>query len=208
MDSMFEETRRDRRWAMVPLVLGLLAAATVLADCAPARALEREATPLERAVAVDLAKYTANEAGLEGWADLVLLWQASETHGDTLRERRAWLRRHSRCVLAERPAHGRCQVWPRHLDASGRRPRGWPPGAAWEGRGRAMWLGLLAWSLRVVTGEIGWRPCPEPPDTWDGRRWRRSAVARGYVPLDCRDPATSRPTRNEGYEFPSHGSAR
>lgn len=222
-----DDRRTSQTWALIPLVMFALASALVVVDCSrlPARAddghseavaedlgdgtgvARRRTTPLELRVAYDLARYAANEAGLGGWADAVLLWQSAETHGETLEARHGWLRSHSRCVVAPIPAQDCERLWARGLTPLGQRPAAWPARASWV-RGRAMWFGLLAWCIRVVTGEIEWRPCDGRPQTWDGQRWRESAIARGYTPLDCRDPATGQPLRNEGYRFPVAGVRR
>lgn len=217
---------REWTWLLVPLLLWAVATGQILGSCGAAaddRVSEASARPgqiavptarsadasfatlsaTEREAALTLWRTAANESDtLSDWGEALLIWQAAEAHYDTLGGRTRWLREHSsRCVFAVTPAADCRKPWARVLDPSGREPSGWPRGASW-----AVWrplaLGLLEYCARIVSGEITERPCPEPPDTWDGRRWLERAIARGYTPLDCRDPATGEHLGNEGFRFP------
>jgi hypothetical protein len=168
-------------------------------------------------VALDLARYAANEAGLrDGWGDAVLLWQVAETQSDTLEGRHRFLRRHSRCVL--HPPTTRAHVtgaaratlladearhncpWTRNLRRDGTRPEGWPSNMSWRYH-EPLWLGLLAWCDRVVSDAIWWRPCKDAPMTWGGVPDHERAARLGMRRLWCIDPTLDIPTRNDGYIY-------
>src|SRR5690606_36188136 len=123
----------------------------------------------------------------------------TEARGDTTAERLAWLRAHSSCVLTDRPmsdrqAAGNCR-WSRHLRADDTRPEGWPAHLSWE-RHAPRWAQVRELARRLVIGEMDMKPCPSTPWTWGGRRIDMAqALARGLVPLDCRDPQTGEHTR-------------
>lgn len=60
----------------------------------------------------------------------------------------------------------------------------------------------------ALSGEETMRPCPSTPWTWGGRRLDMpQALARGLVPLNCRDPRTGEPTLNEGFALAGGASA-
>jgi len=173
------------------VLLAAIAAVVLLPTCANAQ------TELELEAAVDLARYSVNEAGWRAPGDRALLWQVATTHAEdrghpglagTLRE----LRRRSRCVLARRPPPewppGNCR-WARYLDRSGAPPLNWRAGlVAWVETCRPLWLEVLDHSLAVVRGEEA-PPCTGRPQTWDGwgprDEWHTSNLADGYVLVEC-----------------------
>jgi len=174
---------------------------------APAPEPDPGPTSAERSAALLLARYAAHEASFGAPADLLLLWQAAESHGETLEERVRWLRRHSRCVAARRPrvAPGRRCRWARALRWSRSRPAGWP--ARWTWRPER-WIAYLDLALEVVRGEELRRPCAGPIDTWDGRRWLDDRLEEGFEEVRCLDPWTGEPTLNAGFRFPDWREAR
>jgi len=148
-------------------------------------------------LAFEVARTAFNEA-LDSPADLGLIWSIVEHAAPTIEGRRRWLRHHSPCVsgildataAAERP--GNCR-WARNLYPHGEQPTGWSYGrAAWR-RMRPRWERHLRRSLRHAAGDRIPPPCDGQPTTWDGRRWRERAEARGFRALTCRG------TRNLGY---------
>lgn len=173
----------------------------------PAPAPDPGPTGAERAAALLLARYAAHEASFGAPADLLLLWQAAESHGESLEERVRWLRRHSRCVAARRPRvepPRRCR-WARALRWSPRRPAFYPARWPWDGEA---WLAYLDLALEVVRGEELRRPCVGPIDTWDGRRWLDERLEEGFEEVECLDPWTGEPTLNAGFRFPDWREAR
>lgn len=188
----------------------IIAAAALWLATTPAHAAEL--SPEERAAALDLARYAANEAGLvDGWGDAVLIWQTAETFASTTRGRHAFLRQHSRCALHPQPvvyvagttrvANGEHNcAWASHLRANGQRPEGWPRNLSWSYH-RPLWLGLVAWCERIVAGEVVWRPCAVPPMTWGGVPDHERAARLGMERLYCIDPTTDEPLANDGYRY-------
>jgi len=140
-----------------------------------------------------VAKVTFNEAG-SSEADLAMLWNVVEGHGETADQRYHWLRLHSPCVsgvrsqdYARNESRGNCR-WSRNLHPDGRRPRGWDRGQ--DGRWiwvRDRWLAHIQLTAEYVRGR-GQHVvmCPETPTTWDGARWREQIIARGFEILDCK----------------------
>lgn len=160
-----------------------------------------------------VAKVAANEASLARIrpAELALIWQVTEARAETAEERLAWLRRHSSCVLTDRPLSERERrsncIWSRGLNRDGKRPMGWPEHLSWA-RYAPRWAQVLELSRRLVSGEESMRPCPGRPFTWGGPMDRARAIERGLVPLGCRDPRTGEPTANEGFAIaPRRGDA-
>lgn len=185
-------------------LLASLPALLLLAYAADLRTAQAQRSVNEELV-LAVAKVAANEASLATIrpSEVALIWQVTEARADTSAGRLAWLRAHSSCVLTDRPMSARqadsnCR-WSRNLRADGRRPEGWPAGIPWSAyRGR--WAQLRELSRRLVSGEETMRPCPSTPWTWGGRRLDMpQALARGLVPLNCRDPRTGEPTLNEGF---------
>lgn len=146
-----------------------------------------------RELALDLARVCVNEAGWDSPADCALIWQVVEGHRAITDERRVWLTRHSARVLGGRDcAPGRNCRWTRNLAWSDAEPAEWPGSTPWDADRWAR-VRLVAW--RLVTGADPTRPCEETPDTWDGRRWRERAAARGYRRVVCVD------ARNDGHVY-------
>lgn len=177
------------------------------APAPPAPPIPAPPTAEEREAALVLARYAGHEADFEAPADLLLLWQAAESHGETLAERLRWLRRHSRCVAALRPRvepRRRCR-WARALRWGPERPAGYPAAWPWDGE---RWLAYLDLALDVVRGVELRRPCDGPIDTWDGRRWLDERLEEGFVEVRCLDPWTGEPTLNAGFRFPHWREAR
>lgn len=174
----------------------------VLLVCADVQA--NELTKAEADLALALAQVCANEASLAAPTpgDCALIWQAARKHGRTPEARLRWLRRHSSCVLSDRPMRGRekfsnCR-WSRHLTAEDAEPEGWDPQTPWE-RYAGRWRRMRRYAAYLVRGgrpRAGW-PCRRDPDTWGGPMDHRRALNHGMVPLSCQG------TRNEGYLYPS-----
>lgn len=172
---------------------------TVYAPMLPAEVTTR---PVDRELALAVAKLCANEAGLYRVSpdDCRLIWQVTEGHGETAHERLAWLRAHSSCVLGDEPSEARRRVgncrWTRNLTWSETRPEGWPPRWSWA-RARTRWTQVRRLALRLVTGVDPRRPCEIRPDTWGGRVDRERAREHGYRSVRCSG------TLNDGYRFPT-----
>lgn len=166
-----------------------------------ARSLSRD----ERALALAVAKVAANEASLAlvRPADVALIYQCAEGHGETARARLAWLRAHSSCVLSDRlmsdaERAGNCPL-SRSLADSDAQPVAWPERLAWA-RYRRRWAMVRAFARRLVSGEERMRPCASTPATWGSVRLdAERAIARGLVPLGCVDPQTGERLRNDGF---------
>lgn len=193
------------RGAMRAIAVGVVfVLGAVCGDCWGAVARAQPPSQAELEAAVVLARYGTNEAGWSHPGDTLLIWQSAETHSDTLAGRVAWLRRHSRCVVApEPPDHwppGACR-WTRHLNLSGRAPENWPGGWSWP-RARPLWLLQVYFALRVISGQETARPCEGNPQTWDGWRWSESRLRLGYTLVHCSDPWTGERLANAGYRFP------
>jgi hypothetical protein len=166
-------------------------------------------TPDERLAALLLARYAGHEADLERRGDLLLIWQAAESHGETLEERVDWLRRHSRCVVADPPRvrpGRRCRRF-RGMGWAAVEPPDWPASVPWR-RAEPDWRAYLELALDVVTGRETRRPCDAPIDTWDGRHWLDQRLEEGYREITCRDPWTGELTANAGFRFPHWREAR
>lgn len=157
------------------------------------------------ALSLAVAKVAANEASLATMrpAELALIWQVTEARGSTHAERLAWLRRHSSCVLTDRPLEDReresnCR-WTRGLRDSDAEPEGWYAELSWP-RFAPRWAQVREYARRLVAGEVRSRPCDGTPFTWGSRRLDMArALERGLVPLGCRDPITGELTINEGF---------
>lgn len=167
-------------------------------------------TAEELEAALVLARYGANEAGFAARADALMIWQTAEGHAETLEGQVAWLRRHSRCVVARRAPEewppGNCR-WARFLSPTMEAPTNWP--ARWEwSRSEPEWAAAFGFALRVVRGEVTERPCVEAPDTWDGRRWLEDRLEHGYRVVSCSDPWTGEPLLNVAYKFPDRRTQR
>lgn len=148
-------------------------------------------------LALAIAKVGVNEAGWGSPADIALIWQITEGRGRTDEARLAWLRRHSSCVLSNRPmteeeARGNCR-WTHGLAASDEQPEGWPGDAIWQNYVRR-WRQIRRLATMLVDGRSDLRPCPETPQTWGGRELdMHQALRRGLRPVGCRE------TLNEGF---------
>lgn len=169
-----------------------------LTDTAPVR---RTMRPVERELALSVAKLCANEATLANAspADCALIWQVTESHGETAVERLRWLRGHSSCVLgnpsARRMSIGNC-AWTRGLNWRGTEPEAWPEEyGAWSVY-RERWRQMLNLCARLVMGEETFRPCETAPDTWGGNIDRERSERLGYTSVRCEG------TRNRGYNYP------
>jgi len=194
------------------ILIALVAAlAAVLFLVPPVRG--QSAVPGERILTALLARVSMNEGGPadgtpgDGYADLALIWQIVEGHGESQTARARWLASHSRCVAAQyaprrrrmtqaqaalRP--GQCR-WTRNLHRDGRRPEGWSRAlhGHWS-RMRRPWLAHIPRVRAFVDGSDTHRPCVETPTTWDGRTWQAAAEARGFRAVACQGGA-----RNLGY---------
>lgn len=163
---------------------------------------------IQSRLALAVAKVAANEASLATIrpADVALIHQVATARASTPREQLRWLRAHSPCVLGGRDVDalarpGNCR-WTRALRDSGAEPEGWRetyPHLAW-GRYARRWSQVRAVARRLVAGELVMRPCPSPPWTWGSVRLdMERALARGLVPLGCRDPLTGERLSNDGF---------
>lgn len=173
------------------------------------RARELGLTRSQRELSLRLARTSFSEAG-PSEADAAMMWQIlGEMEG--VRSQLAWLASHSPCVAGtmtqdqarERP--GNCE-WARNLMPDGRRPRGWITCRDEDSDGehddpdchgrwsnhRGEWLTHLQSVIEYVGGVRSMIPCPVPPTTWDGPRWRDDILERGFVDLECKG------TRNLG----------
>ncbi len=154
-----------------------------------------------------VAKVSFNEAGAS-YHDLALIWQIVEGHGESSRERIAWLERHSPCVsgrLSQDEAYrrpGNCR-WTRNLMPDGRRPRGWnrQRNGRWEWV-REHWLRHVRRVRRFVLGSNRYRPCAETPHSWDGVRYGARRVGTGSRRiLECEPPYTAYPAEPGLHNF-------
>jgi hypothetical protein len=157
-------------------------------------------TPIERRLALAVAKVCVNEASWNSPSDCALIWQTAENRAQTPAGRLRWLTRHSSCVLDSTQAEadaapGNCS-WTRNLTRSTRRPD------RYRGPWRAeRWERVLGLADRLVAGQEQRRPCSDgEPFTWDGRKWRDGILEgpRRFRLLDCRGPS-GRPTKNDGW---------
>ena len=156
-------------------------------------------TAVELALALAVAAVGMNEAGGRP-ADVALIYQVAEGHGETAAERLAWLQGHSSCVLTDRPMSereraGNC-AWTRHLTDSDAEPVGWPETASWERWGRPRWRRARRLAHALVSGRETRRPCERAPDTWGGAMDAQRAREAGMRPVVCRG------TRNFGWLYP------
>jgi hypothetical protein len=160
-------------------------------------------TAVELALALAVAAVSMNEAGGHG-ADVALIYQVAEGHGETAAERLRWLRRHSSCVLTDRPMSARERAgncaWTRHLADTDAEPQGWPETASWERWGLPRWRRARRLARALVSGEDRRRPCDRTPDTWGGAMDAERALAAGMRPVVCRGP------RNRGWLYPRRRS--
>lgn len=146
-----------------------------------------------RDLALALAKVCVNEARFDSLADCALIWQVVSNRRAITDERRVWLERHSARVLGTRACDYRNNcAWSRNLRWDDSEPAGWPRRIRWDARA---WARVRAYCWRLVNEEETLRPCEENPDTWDGRRYRRQALARGHRLVVCTG------TRNDGYMY-------
>lgn len=158
-----------------------------------------------------VSRVCAHESSFASAADCLLVWQATRRHGETSQERLDWLMRHSPCALrGVRCGTGRHQGDPGHwaafLPSSGEaEPSGWPETLDWADFA-PRWTRMRSMVRRLMRGDVppgGW-PCHEDPDTWGGRHVDAEHIeanAEHLRALDCRDPATGVPTRNEGFRW-------
>ncbi len=174
----------------------------------PALVTEKSPAPtgVEIFAALLLARYGANEAGLDARADLAMIWQVAGTHADDVEGRVRWLRRHSRCVVTEEPPAtwppGNCR-WARFLTIEGSSPpQNWPGAAEAWAQVEPAWDDLFAFALRLVRGLEIVLPCAGHPQTWDGRRWMDERLAEGYIEIPCFDPFTTGELANVAYRYP------
>jgi hypothetical protein len=156
---------------------------------------ELEATATQRALALDVARTTVNEASLSAQPnDVRLTYEATRGHGNDDATRLRWLRRHSRCTnprgdcdrngvvdeldddaAARRPGNAR---WTRQLRWNDARPRNL------VGRWRAEWWARVReLALRLVLADEPTNVCGIPIRTW-GRRSDFDSRP-GLVRVDC-----------------------
>lgn len=157
----------------------------------------------EADLALAVSQVCANEATLHASPeDCAMIWQVTRSHGRTAAARLRWLRRHSNCVLTDRPMtekerKGNCR-WSRYLTASDSKPRGWPEGVNWRGLYDSRWARIRQYVRGLVSGATpvsGW-PCPEDPDTWGSPKLdMEQALKQGMQRLHCVG------TANEGFLF-------
>lgn len=176
------------RWAWLPLLLGAAIGVHLAQGCPPPAAAR---DGVEERLALAVAKVAVNEANFESPADVALVYQCTEAHGDAPGEQLAWLRSHSARVLGDRECReGRNCRWSRGLTLAATRPPGWPEGVRWR---PAAWRRVLRLARRLVGGEEQRRPCIGRPVTWGGDMDHAEALRRGLRPLHCAG------TRNTGY---------
>jgi len=201
--------------AVGALLMVLFAFASCGAHGQVVAAQEVQASDEDRRAALHLAdavsRVCAHESSFASAADCLLVWQATRRHGDTSQARLDWLLRHSPCALrGSRCGTGRHRGDPGHwaafLPTSGdAEPEGWPETLAWSDYA-PRWTRMRSMVRHLMRGETppgGW-PCHEDPDTWAGRRVDAEHIeenAEHLRALDCRDPVTHEPTRNEGFRW-------
>lgn len=153
---------------------------------------------VHRELALAVAQVAVNEATLAliQPADLYLIWQITEGHGDTPGARLAWLRSHSRRVLGIDPCTAGNCLWSAGLTWSDAEPPGWPTALAWRGRYERRWRQVREMAARLVRGEEYEPPCVLTPDTWGGPMDHARALAHGMVQVVCAG------TANAGYIVP------
>lgn len=160
----------------------------------------------DRELALAIAQVTMNEASFSAApADLYLIAQVVMGWGASSEARLERFRRHSSCVLTDRPLteyeqHSNCR-WSRHLAWNLEEPENWPTQLEWE-RHSQIWLRMLQLSARIVMGADFPHPCSGAPTTWGGRIIDHArALAHGLVPLECVG------TANEGWIYPTRHQA-
>ena len=203
-----------RSWSPRAKGLALLAALSMARGCIVPAQADAQDDAERRALlhlAASVSRVCAHESSFVSLADCLLGWQATRHHGDTTAGHLAWLQRHSPCALrGVRCGHGRHQHDPGHwsstLPVSGdEQPENWPSTLAWSSYA-PRWVRMRRTVRRLVRGAVppgGW-PCPEDPDTWGGRVHDAEHIRRNAAhlrALDCRDPLTGEPTRNEGFRW-------
>lgn len=185
------------------LIAALVWGAATTADARLPDALEVYPPSRAELELVELvARVSFNEA-LDSYHDAALIWQATEGHGETARERYLWLAAHSPCVsgrLSQTQAYqrpGNCS-WTRNLSASDRLPRGWrAPTGVWHRSTARRWLAHLERVRALVLRLDAYRPCEETPQTWDGVRYGAELVGgEGRRILSCRVPYGGAGLRN------------
>lgn len=172
------------------IALGVVIVATLaLMTAARAPAQDDRPPTVEQMLILSLAQVCVNEAGFTSLPDCAMIWQAAERFPDN-EQSLAWLRRHSRRVLGDRPCRrGNCR-WSRNLTDTDARPAGWPSGVRWPVRG---WRRVRRWSYRLVHGLEPLRPCRGRVITWGGDMDTAGALRRGLRRLECTG------TRNTGW---------
>jgi hypothetical protein len=158
-------------------------------------------THVDRLLEALVARTSFNEAG-DSYFDLALVWQTTEGHGETARDRYLWLAAHSPCVsgrLTQDQAQarpGNCR-WTRNLSSRpSPAPIGWDlrRDGVWRATERR-WLEHVPRARAFTRGEDPFRPCRTTPQTWDGVRYGRERVSRGdrVIVEDCTPPYTDNP---------------
>lgn len=142
-------------------------------------------------LALAVARVAANEASLSTIrpADVGLIWQVTQGHGDTAETRLRWLRQHSPCVLGEAPLTAEQRqtncAWSRFLRADDGAPEGWPSSLVWASF-LPTWRRVRDLALAFVLGTTNRSlPCEQTPYTWGGFWDHEGSVARGLVPVVC-----------------------
>ena len=169
----------------------------IAGDCLGARmrskAKAHDTAPRDLALA--LARTTVNEAGLDAWRDLRLIYDASRSHAHTDHGRLRWLVAHSACTnpgdcnrdgvvnaldwAAARDRPGRAG-WTRYLQWSDERPPGVRNWAQWD---PARWRQLREYALRLVRADRSTGVCPYPVVSWGTRE--AFGPRDPLIPLDC-----------------------
>jgi len=173
---------------------------------------DREERRAQLRLADAVSRVCAHESSFVSAADCLLVWQATRRHGETAEQRLAWLYIHSPCALrGSRCGTGRHQGDPGHWSAflpvgsSMEAPQGFPESLSWDDYA-PRWARMRSMVRHLISGDTppgGW-PCREDPDSWAGRIHDADHIlenAEHLRALDCRDPATGEPTRNEGFRW-------
>ena len=152
------------------------------------------------ALALGIAKVSANEGAIWSPEETGLVCQVVMGSGPTDGARLRWLQRHSGRVMGLRECKSGNCLWSRNLMrnaktmpaniASGTSIKNWK--AYWRVELSPRWERVMRDAEACVRGELA-PVCHLPPKTWDGRRWSHKAMMNGWVAIGCEG------TSNEGY---------
>ena len=194
---MYLSEPTDARFARAFLFVLVFGCGLVCGNCwgAMARADDPTPTPLQLALALDVARTAVNEASLHAQPrDVDLVYEATRGNANTDRARLAWLRRHSACTNPRGDCNRDEVVDERDDEAARRRPGNakWTRNLLWsdarpdnlDGRWRAEWWQRVRdHALARVMRDAPTGVCGMPIRTW-GRR-SDFASRPGLVAVEC-----------------------